>query len=62
MIHSSTVSNVPIVLKLKRENATTPWGLKFQGGEGTGKQLEIMVIIKHYICIRNKFISLTNHS
>ena len=50
MLFRPTGSNAPIVLKLKKENANIPWGLKFEGGEGTGQPLIIMVRLKQ-ICI-----------
>ena len=45
-----------IVLHMKRDNATTPWGMKFEGGQGTGKP--IVATVSYYECFLLLFFNL----
>ena len=35
------------MIQLKRDSLKTPWGMKLKGGEGTGKQLAVTLVINN---------------
>ena len=37
-----------VMLLIKKDDPKTPWGIKFEGGEGTGKPLVVLVSIYYY--------------